>query len=231
MPESKPAGTILGRRRRFRARRVRLHPERRSRSDRLVILARLLHNALEHVARANEAEEKSATEIQTLKSRLLRARADLDNLRKRAAREKEELKKTGVRSLIEALAPALDSFDHALAALDEAHDTEALAQGVEAIHQQLAKALRDHGLERIDPKGQPFDPNFHEGLAVEKSDEHPNNTVLDVFQCGYLLHGRIIRPARVRVSQRATPEPEGEEAPELEAQPAEQEAQSPKTED
>ena len=228
MPESRSAGTISGRRRRLRARRLRLHPERRSRSDRLVILARLLHNALEHVARANALEERSANELQALKSRLLRASADLDNLRKRAAREKEEIKKTGVRNLIEALMPALDSFDHALAALEEAHDTEALASGVTAIHQQLGKGLRDHGLERIDPRGQLFDPNFHEGLAVEQTDEHPNNTVLQVYQCGYLLRGKLIRPARVRVSQRTAPETAGKEIPEPETQPSDRKAQTQK---
>src|SRR6185503_4582810 len=103
--------------------------------------------------------------------RLLRTTADLENFKKRAARERQEAIKFANASLLEKLIPALDNFDMALAAANsaEGHSMESLRTGIAMIHTQLKAALTDSGLEEIDATNQPFDPNFHEAVSHQES--------------------------------------------------------------
>jgi molecular chaperone GrpE len=122
-------------------------------------------------------------------------------VRKRAARDTEKNQRFAVQALVESLAPALDSFDHAMDAFDADHDAAAVAEGMGAIQRQIEQALEAHGVQKLVPLGEPFDPNFHEALGVGETEAYPDNTVIQVLQNGWMLHDRLVRPARVRVAR------------------------------
>jgi molecular chaperone GrpE len=135
----------------------------------------------------------------------LRAIAELENVRKRSAREVESARQYGVERFAADLLPVADTLALALESAGTA-DAATLAQGQEATQRLLLKAFERAGLVPIDPAGQAFDPALHEAMAVQSSASHPPNTVLQVVQRGWLLNGRLLRPARVIVSS-AAPEP------------------------
>ena len=133
---------------------------------------------------------------------LVRRQADFENYRKRVERERQEDRRHGTGRLIEDLLPVLDAFERAL----KAHDDPAYEEyrkGLELIYRQLSETLTRHGLERIAAAGKPFDPYFHQAIERVPSDDHPDGTILEVLQDGFLFHGRVIRPSIVRVSFRA----------------------------
>jgi len=209
MPPSPPQTSLrllrrpfAGRRRARRSRRLRLHPDRKRRSERETLLTKVAAAAVAQLHRASEAHERLVSENGEIKTLAARARADLENLRRRAAREKEDAAKFAIQEFVESLLPVLDSFDHALASTETGADPEALIGGIKAIRQQFDKALQTHGVDKVEARLRPFDPRLHEAMCVEKSEDHPGNTVIDVVQNGYLLNGRLLRAARVRISQK-----------------------------
>ncbi|HEX3730483.1 MAG TPA: nucleotide exchange factor GrpE [Opitutaceae bacterium] len=132
--------------------------------------------------------------------RYLRAMADLENFRRRAAREKDELRLFAASRLIEDLLPALDNLALGLAAARQPNaDVKTVASGVEPVLQQLKTALANHGLKEINPAGQPFDPHQHEAISHQASDA-PAEQVVTVVRPGFSLNGRLLRPASVIVS-------------------------------
>jgi molecular chaperone GrpE len=139
--------------------------------------------------------------------RLLRITADLDNFKKRAAREKQDAVKYANATLVEKLLPVLDSFDMALtAAKTNAPDsTQSLQAGIAMVLQQLKAALAEAGLEEIDASGQPFDPNWHEAVSQQESDGAPEGHVLQQLRKGYKLRDRLLRPASVVVAKNPDP--------------------------
>ena len=133
--------------------------------------------------------------------RYLRAMADLENYRRRAIREKEELRLFAASRLLEDLLPALDNLALGLeAARQPAADAKGLANGVELVQQQLKSALSAHGLKEVNPVGQAFDPHQQEALSHQPSAEIAAEHVLKVVRTGYILNGRLLRPASVIVS-------------------------------
>ena len=136
--------------------------------------------------------------------RLLRTTADLENFKKRAARERQEAIKYANASLLEKLIPALDNLDMALAAANnaESHSLESLKTGLAMIYNQLKSALAETGLEEIDATNQPFDPNLHEAVSHQDSAELPEGHVLQQLRKGYKLRERLIRPASVVVARK-----------------------------
>lgn len=133
--------------------------------------------------------------------RYLRTAADLENFRRRTVREKEELRLFAASRLLEDLLPALDNLALGLqAALKPNADLKALAGGVDLVQQQLKSALAAHGLKEINPLGQPFDPHQHEALSHEASVDVKPEHVLRVVRTGYILNGRLLRPASVIIS-------------------------------
>jgi len=136
--------------------------------------------------------------------RLLRARADLDNYKKRAARERHDAVRFANLSLMEKLIPALDSFDRALAATNDANGNglDSLKTGIAMVHNQIKTTLTEAGLQEIDATQQPFDPNVHEAVSQQESAEVPEGHVLHQLRKGYKLHERLIRPASVVVAKR-----------------------------
>jgi len=151
-------------------------------------------------AAALEAQtaELNAT-VEKYKDQLLRLQAEFENFRKRSRQQLEELKATASAATLESLLPVLDNFGRALQS--PAASPESFLEGVKMIHSQFGGLLQQAGLEPIDAKGQVFDPNFHEAVAVDTSGQHPENTVVEVLQNGYMLKGKLIRPAIVRVAR------------------------------
>ena len=134
---------------------------------------------------------------------MLRMQADMENLRKRLVREHEKARRRTLERFMGDLLPVRDSLERGLeAATDPAASIEALREGKQLIMKMLTKAMGDHGLQTIDPVGEPFDPEKHEAMTMLPSDQHEENTVIDVLEKGYQLHDRLIRPAKVVVSRK-----------------------------
>jgi molecular chaperone GrpE len=132
----------------------------------------------------------------------LRALAELENVRKRAQRDVEHAHKFALEKFANEMLTVRDSLEMGLnAAQGENADVETLRQGKEVTLKQLTAALEKFGITEINPEGQPFNPEFHEAMAMQESAEAEPDTVLHVVQKGYLLNGRLLRPARVIVAR------------------------------
>lgn len=133
--------------------------------------------------------------------KMLRAVADLENFKKRAQKEKEELQRFGIEKLLKDFLPVVDNFDRALEAARSAADYESLKKGVEMTRKAFEDTLGRHGVKSFSAKGQPFDPNRHEAMtAVETADLPPNHVHTEVLR-GFTLNERLVRPALVVVSR------------------------------
>jgi molecular chaperone GrpE len=132
----------------------------------------------------------------------LRAAAELENVRKRAARDVEKAHKYALERFATELLAVLDSLEMGLAAAEDA-DAESLIKGKEATLKQLQAIMERFGVEEVDPHGEPFDPALHEAMTVQPSPDVEPGSVVTVFQKGYALNGRLLRPARVVVAAEA----------------------------
>ena len=151
--------------------------------------------------RAEADVAKLATDLEDLRQTLLRRQADFDNYKKRIERERAEDNKRATARVIEGLIPVIDGFEHALAAHREA-EYENYRRGFELIYKQLLENVAKLGAERVEPVGKPFDPHLHQAVDRTETVEHEDGTVLQVFQPGYVFHGRVLRPAMVGVAVR-----------------------------
>ena len=133
--------------------------------------------------------------------RLLRVMAEYDNFRRRTAREKEQWVVDALEDFVKDLLPVFDSFDKAreTAAADDA-TSAAMREGLDVTHKQLRGVLDKYSIEVIDPVGEAFDPTFHEALMRQPSADHEPGTVVNVFERGYKVGSRLLRPARVVVA-------------------------------
>lgn len=166
-------------------------------------------SAAEVVAESQQAVEDvdPAQQVAELRDELLRRQADYENFRKRMNREKEEAIKFANSALLMDLTAVIDDFERAIQSSQDSNDVTALRSGLELIEKQLTGMLeRKWGLSRFGSEGEPFDPERHEALAQEPSTVHDVDTVVEEYQKGFLLHGRVVRAARVRV---ATPSASG----------------------
>jgi molecular chaperone GrpE len=137
--------------------------------------------------------------------RFMRTAADLENLRKRTLREKEELRLFSASRVLEDLLPVMDNLALGLTAAKQPNaDLKTLTGGVDMVLTQFKSALGNHGLKEIHPAGQPFDPHQHEALSHAPSPEVKAEHVLNVIRTGYSLNGRLLRPASVIVSSGPT---------------------------
>jgi molecular chaperone GrpE len=137
--------------------------------------------------------------------RLLRATADFDNFKKRAARERQDAVKFANEAIMTKLIPVLDTFEMAIAAAQNAQGDglQSLQAGVTMLHQQLKAALAEAGLEEVDAAGKPFDPNFHEAISQTVAPGTPEGQVVQQLRKGYKLRERLLRPASVIVAKSA----------------------------
>ena len=147
-------------------------------------------------------------DVSEYKDKYLRALAEIENTRKRLAREKLESQSFAVQNVISDLLQPIDHFEHALKH-SEASSKEIAhwALGFEMILQQLRSVLEDHGTATFDSLGALFDPHLHEAVETEEREDVPEGTIIEEFQKGYTLSGRTIRAARVKVATRPKEEP------------------------
>jgi len=153
---------------------------------------------------ASAETAKLTADLEELRQTLLRRQADFENYKKRLEKERFEDNKRATARVIENLIPIIDGFEHALAAHREAA-YENYRKGFELIYRQLLDNLAKLGVERIEPVGKPFDPHLHQALDRAETADHADGTILQVFQPGYLFHGRVLRPAMVRVAVHPSP--------------------------
>lgn len=140
-------------------------------------------------------------ELETLKASELRIRADFDNFRRRTNEENEKRVKFAAQTVVEKLIPLVDNFERALQAEASADEAKQIQAGVEMIYRQLLDVLNSENVEAIEAVGQPFDPNYHQAVMQEPSDEFESGLVTMELQKGYTMHGRVIRPSMVKVSE------------------------------
>jgi len=161
--------------------------------------------------RVRELEE----EAQSLRDQALRARAEVENVLRRTQREKEDIANYAIADFARALLPVADNLRRALAAVPqtakEDEQVKALLEGVEMTEREFLSALDKHGIQKVEPaKGEPFDHNYHQAMTeVDAPDQGPG-TVVDVFQPGYIIKERLLRPAMVTVAKKDSGKSEGE---------------------
>ena len=156
----------------------------------------------------NRAEGDGSSELQAklveAEDRALRALAEVENIQRRAARDVENAHKFGVERLIRDLVPVIDSLEKAVELTQTGGEDASDAEGIELATKLLIDTLSRHGVERIAPEGEPFDPAWHEAVATAPNDECEENSVLNVVQAGFSLNGRLVRAAKVVVSRAST---------------------------
>jgi molecular chaperone GrpE len=143
-----------------------------------------------------QVKEKEAAENQ---DKYLRAVAELENYKKRAARDRADSLKYGQENLIKDILPLVDNLDRAMAHACKSNDFEAFKEGLRLVQNQLNGCLEKQGVERIEAAGRDFDPNVHEAMLQVESPDHVHNQVVEEFEKGYLLNGRLLRPSKVSV--------------------------------
>jgi molecular chaperone GrpE len=150
---------------------------------------------------AEISEVDFEAEAAKLKDLALRARADLDNFRKRALREKEEAIRYANNGLLERLLPVIDNFELGLDAAKCAADTASILQGMSMVQKQLQDFLKNNGLEEVQAEGEAFDPNKHDAVSQEFSADIPDGHVIRQVRKGYKIKDRLIRASSVIVSK------------------------------
>lgn len=155
-----------------------------------------------------EQEEETVDEAEELRKQLeaeqnkyLRLLADYDNFKRRTQIDKDLANKFRSQSLLSDILPVLDNFERALSLQTTSEESASVMKGVEMVQKSLIEAVSREGLEEIKAVGEPFDPNFHQAVMQEKDDSAEPGTVLQELQKGYILKGRVLRPAMVKVNE------------------------------
>lgn len=163
--------------------------------------------ALDLAAQLAAAEQEAAD----WKARAYRATADLENAKRRAARERDEMRKFGVTNFLKDILPVIDNLERAVQAAKD--PDEPVATGVRMVLRQFTSKAEVYGAQPFDALGQEFDPNKHEAMSQIETNDFPPGSVAQVFQRGWTLHDRLVRPAMVIVAKApAAPEPSVEQA-------------------
>jgi molecular chaperone GrpE len=161
--------------------------------------------AQEESVRMTPAEHQSLLkkieELEGNKDQFLRKAADYDNARKRLEREKEEYYKFAVERLIRELIPVLDNLNRAIEQAEKIHPQDSVLRGIHLIEKQVFDVLKKYGVTRLEALGKPFSPEQFEAIGEVETDQTPEGNVAEELEAGYLLHGRVLRPARVRVAK------------------------------
>lgn len=154
-------------------------------------------------AAPSKPADRPIQDAEQQRDQYVRAVAELENTKKRLQREKEEFARFAAESVMRELLPILDALSQALVAVDRQSDPRAVVKGVHLIYRQLLGLLQKEGVQRIPSVGEPFDPHTHEAVGqVETDDGTPDGTIIEEIQAGYTMHGRIVRPALVKVAKR-----------------------------
>jgi molecular chaperone GrpE len=156
----------------------------------------------ELMVKLQEAESRAAENY----DKYVRAVAELDNYKKRAIREKADAIRYGNENLLRDILPLLDNMDRALEHACNSDDFDAFKKGLKLLQDQFLVCLQKHGVEQIEAVGKDFDPHVHEAMLQVESGEHEQSKVVSEFERGYLLNGRLLRPAKVSVCRRSNKE-------------------------
>ena len=155
----------------------------------------------ERITELEETIGRLEAENSELKNQYLRKQADFENYRRRMTRDKEDAVRFANQQLLLDLTSIIDDFERAIKSADESRDYDAFHDGVVLIEKQLTSMLeRKWGLARFDSEGEPFDPQKHEAVMTEPREDHDESLVVEDFQKGYMLHDRVLRSAKVKVS-------------------------------
>ncbi|MET4696069.1 nucleotide exchange factor GrpE [Endozoicomonas lisbonensis] len=161
----------------------------------------------------DEAEQTADSELQqqveTLteqlaqaKDQTLRAHAEMQNIKRRSQQDVEKAHKFALEKFVDSLIPVVDSLEKGIESAEQAEGNhEGLIEGMNLTLKQFLSSLEKSGVKQVDPAGQPFDPNFHQAMSMVPNPDMEPNTVMDVFQKGYTLNDRLVRPAMVVVSK------------------------------
>lgn len=143
-----------------------------------------------------------AAAYESAKEQSLRSQADAQNARRRAEQDIEKAHKFGQDKIVNDLLPVVDNLERALATIDTSNEAfTAIAEGIQLTYKSFIDALARHQVIVVSPHGEPFDPNLHQAVSAVPNPDVEPNTVINVFQKGYTLHGRLVRPAMVVVSK------------------------------
>lgn len=148
-----------------------------------------------------EKKDKKDEKIEELNDRLIRQMAEFDNFRKRTEKEKQQMYGVGAADVVEKLLPVIDNFERGMAAMTEEEKATAFAQGIEMVYKQLMTVLEGIGVTAIEAAGQPFDPDFHNAVMQQPSEEFESGTVIQELQKGYMYKERVVRHSMVMVAE------------------------------
>ncbi|MGR3220345.1 MAG: nucleotide exchange factor GrpE [Candidatus Anammoxibacter sp.] len=143
-----------------------------------------------------------SSERDDLLDKLQRLKAEYANFQKRKSKEIGEIRRFAIQNFVIALTSVLDNFTRAVQSTEGTKDFDKLLEGIQLVESQFYKTLEDHDVKPIETVGKPFDPVMHEAVIEEEDDSRPHHTVIMELQKGFLLHDRIIRPAKVKVSKK-----------------------------
>lgn len=154
------------------------------------------------IAQLEAALLTSEERVKEQQDAVLRARADVENMRRRSEQEIDKARKYALSRFIEELLPVLDNMERAIQAADGENEVvKPILEGVELTHKTFVDAVAKFGLKEINPEGEAFNPEFHQAMSIQESSDHASNTVMFVMQKGYELNGRVVRPAMVMVAK------------------------------
>ena len=151
----------------------------------------------EQLERTKDTIKELEESCDRFRDEALRANAEMENIRKRAERDVSNARKFGIEKFAKELLPVIDSIEQALKHEVKLKEAIAMKDGIELTAKMLVDILNKNGVEELDPKGEKFDPNLHEAMAMIPNPEFEDNTIFDVFQKGYMLNGRVVRAAKV----------------------------------
>lgn len=154
------------------------------------------------IAQLEAALLSSEAKIQEQQDTVLRAKAEVENMRRRSEAEVDKARKYALSRFAEELLPVLDNLERAIQAADADNEViKPLVEGVELTHKTFVGVIEKFGLKEINPEDEVFNPEFHQAMSIQESPDHEPNTVMFVMQKGYELNGRVVRPAMVMVSK------------------------------
>ncbi len=143
-----------------------------------------------------------AAAFESAKEQSLRSQAEAQNARRRAEQDVEKAHKFSLEKIVNDLLPVVDNLERALSTIDATNEAfTAIAEGIQLTHKSFIDSLARHQVVVVNPQGEPFDPNLHQAVSAVPNPDVEPNTVINVFQKGYTLHGRLVRPAMVVVAK------------------------------
>ncbi len=154
------------------------------------------------IAQLEAALLASEQRVKDQQDSVLRAKAEVENMRRRSEQEIDKARKYALNKFAEELLPVIDNLERAIQAADAENEViKPIIEGVELTHKTFISTIEKFGLKEINPEGEAFNPELHQAMSIQESPEHESNTVMFVMQKGYELNGRVVRPAMVMVAK------------------------------